>query len=169
MRRLHIDHHMLNGCLPFPHFSLALVSQVEIEITHCIYTNLISMRQNLEPTLQLEFQFQLLSALQSHRLFTLKEVQQWTEKAMSVPRARKPEHIIYDSCCIAKQQAANNPWFDNIGMCVDPWHYTNKHKNTDTYFRPYSPLSGPADMFTLNHHQKFALIPPYPALQICLH
>ena len=57
------------------------------------------------------------------------------EKAMSVPRARKPEHIIYDSCCIAKQQAANNPWFDNIGMCVDPWHYTNKHKNTDTYCR----------------------------------
>jgi len=55
------------------------------------------------------------------------------EQAMSVLRAREPEHIIYDSCCVAKQQAASNPWFDGIGMCVDPWHFTNKHKNTDTY------------------------------------
>ena len=42
------------------------------------------------------------------------------------------EHIIYDSCCLAKQEAASNPLFEGIGMCVDPWNFTNKHKNTDT-------------------------------------
>ena len=34
---------------------------------------------------------------------------------------------------------------------------------------PYLPLSGLTDMFTWNRHQNFALICPYPALQICLH
>jgi hypothetical protein len=57
------------------------------------------------------------------------------EKMMSVPRARKPEHIMYDSCCLARQQAETIPWFDGIGMCVDPWHFENKHKNTAEYCR----------------------------------
>jgi len=54
---------------------------------------------------------------------------------MYVPRARKPEHIMYNSCCLAWQQAENIPWFDGIGMCVDPWHFENKHKNTHEYCR----------------------------------
>src|ERR1700683_5268356 len=52
---------------------------------------------------------------------------------MSTPRARKPEHIMYDSCCLARQQAENIPWFDGIGMCVDPWHFENKHKTMHEY------------------------------------
>jgi len=54
---------------------------------------------------------------------------------MSVPRAQKPDHIMYDSCCIAKQQATSDPWFDGVGMCVDPWHFENKHKTTHEYCR----------------------------------
>jgi len=50
-------------------------------------------------------------------------------------RCRKPDHIIYDSCCLVKQQAKANPWFMNIGMCVDPWHLENKHKTTHDYCR----------------------------------
>jgi hypothetical protein len=73
--------------------------------------------------------------LSSRRSRFTSTIQVLIERAMSVPRARKPEHIIYDSCCIAKQQAVNIPWFDGVGMCIDPWHFTNKHKNTDTFCR----------------------------------
>jgi len=57
------------------------------------------------------------------------------EKVMSIPGAHKPDHIIYDSCCLVKQQAQGNPWFADIGMCVDPWHLENKHKTTHKYCR----------------------------------
>src|SRR5882762_9006137 len=62
-------------------------------------------------------------------------LQMMIEKVMSIPGARKPDHIIYDSCCLAKQQAQGNPWFADIGMCVDPWHLENKHKTTHKYCR----------------------------------
>lgn len=55
------------------------------------------------------------------------------KNAFSVPGAQKPDHIFYDTNCDAKQQAMNDSWFDNIGMCVDVWHFLNKHKVTHRF------------------------------------
>ncbi|KAF8804503.1 hypothetical protein BYT27DRAFT_7106918 [Phlegmacium glaucopus] len=55
------------------------------------------------------------------------------ENGFSVPGSRKPEHIFYDTNCLARQQAEKNPWFKGIGMCVDVWHFLNKHQVTHEY------------------------------------
>lgn len=55
------------------------------------------------------------------------------KNAFSVPGAQKPEHIFYDTNCDARQQAEKDPWFSGIGMCVDAWHFRNKHAVTHTY------------------------------------
>ncbi|KAF8165809.1 hypothetical protein B0H34DRAFT_649042 [Crassisporium funariophilum] len=61
-----------------------------------------------------------------------------TQNAFSVPGVKKPEHIFYDTNCLARQQAEKNnwqnfPWFKGIGMCVDVWHFLNKHQTTHDY------------------------------------
>ena len=55
------------------------------------------------------------------------------KNAFSVPGAQKPEHIFYDTNCDARQQAEKDPWFKGIGMCVDAWHFHNKHAVTHQY------------------------------------
>lgn len=55
------------------------------------------------------------------------------KNAFSVPGAQKPEHIFYDTNCDARQQAEKDPWFSGVGMCVDAWHFRNKHAVTHTY------------------------------------
>jgi len=66
------------------------------------------------------------------------------ENAFSVPGSRKPEHIFYDTNCLARQQAEGNPWFDGIGMCVDVWHFRNKHKSTHEYCQKHcNPIQYP--------------------------
>ncbi|KAJ3497491.1 hypothetical protein NLJ89_g10345 [Agrocybe chaxingu] len=66
------------------------------------------------------------------------------ENAFSVPGARKPEHIFYDTNCLARQQAEGNPWFTGIGMCVDVWHFRNKHKVTHAYCQKHcNPIKYP--------------------------
>lgn len=64
------------------------------------------------------------------------------KKIFSVPGARKPQHVFYDSNCDAHQQSRKDPWFnpipktdDNpgVGMSVDVWHFKNKHKLSHTY------------------------------------
>ena len=55
------------------------------------------------------------------------------KNAFSVPGAWKPEHVFYDTNCDARQQVENDPWFKDIGMCVDVWHFLNKHKVTHEY------------------------------------
>ena len=49
--------------------------------------------------------------------------------------AQKPEHLVYDTNCDAKQQvnATQDPWFEDVGMCVDVWHFLNKHKSTHQF------------------------------------
>ncbi|KAJ2927262.1 hypothetical protein H1R20_g9835, partial [Candolleomyces eurysporus] len=59
------------------------------------------------------------------------------KQAFSVPGARKPEHIFYNSNCDAHQQAQKDPWFSGIGMCVDVWHFKNKHKVSHEYCQMY--------------------------------
>ncbi|KAF8957605.1 hypothetical protein BDZ97DRAFT_1669810 [Flammula alnicola] len=55
------------------------------------------------------------------------------KNVFSVPGAQKPEHIFYDTNCNARQQAEKDPWFKGIGMCVDAWHFRNKHAVTHAY------------------------------------
>jgi hypothetical protein len=57
--------------------------------------------------------------------------QLFVQKAFSVPGAHKPEHLIYDTNCDAKQQVNAHPeqwaWFKDVGMTVDVFHFLNKH------------------------------------------
>ncbi|EDR05355.1 uncharacterized protein LACBIDRAFT_329773 [Laccaria bicolor S238N-H82] len=57
------------------------------------------------------------------------------KNTFSIPGASKPEHIFYDTNCDAKQQAdaSGDPWFQDVGMCVDVWHFLNKHKVTHEF------------------------------------
>ncbi|KAF8226601.1 hypothetical protein L208DRAFT_1301045, partial [Tricholoma matsutake] len=57
------------------------------------------------------------------------------KNAFSVPGAQKPEHLVYDSNCDAKQQAmaSGDPFFADMGMSVDVWHFLNKHKVTHEF------------------------------------
>lgn len=55
------------------------------------------------------------------------------KNSFSVPGAQKPEHIFYDTNCDARQQAEKDPWFHGVGMCVDAWHFRNKHAVTHKY------------------------------------
>ncbi|KAJ3554239.1 hypothetical protein NP233_g12463 [Leucocoprinus birnbaumii] len=66
------------------------------------------------------------------------------KKAFSVPGARKPDFVIYDTNCDARQQADNDPWFNTVAMPVDVWHFKNKHKATHEYCQWYcNPASFP--------------------------
>ncbi|KAF8159023.1 hypothetical protein K438DRAFT_1985956 [Mycena galopus ATCC 62051] len=55
----------------------------------------------------------------------------FVQKVFSVPRAHKPEHLIYDTNCDAKQQVLAHPdhwsWFLDVGMMVDVFHFLHKH------------------------------------------
>jgi hypothetical protein len=55
----------------------------------------------------------------------------------SVPGARKPEHMIYDSNCSALKEveACDDTWFKGVGMCVDAFHLRTKHKASDLFCR----------------------------------
>jgi len=57
------------------------------------------------------------------------------KNAFSVLGAYKPEHLIYDSNCAAKQKAMANDdaFFATIGMCVNIWHFLNKHKISHSF------------------------------------
>lgn len=56
------------------------------------------------------------------------------QNAFSIPGAKKPKHIFYDTNCLACQQAEKSfPWFKGIGMCVDIWHFLNKHQTMHQY------------------------------------
>lgn len=57
------------------------------------------------------------------------------EKTFSLPRARKPQHLIYDSNCNALREVESRKlkFFDGMGMCVDAFHHKTKHKASDTF------------------------------------
>ncbi|KAF8200372.1 hypothetical protein BJ912DRAFT_844352 [Pholiota molesta] len=64
------------------------------------------------------------------------------KNAFSVPGASKPEHIFYDTNCQARKQAEKDPWFADIGMCVDVWHFLNKHAQSDAYCQEFCSAAG---------------------------
>jgi hypothetical protein len=70
--------------------------------------------------------------------------QLFVKRVFSVPNSQKPDHLVYDTNCDAKQQVLklNDPWFENIGMCVDVWHFLNKHKSMHQFCQEHC---NPAD------------------------
>ncbi|KAJ6462258.1 hypothetical protein C8R47DRAFT_1327226 [Mycena vitilis] len=84
----------------------------------------------------------------------------FVEAAFSVPAAHKPEHLVYDTNCDAKQQVHAHPeewaWFSDMGMCVDVWHFLNKHATTHVFCQEhcnpadYPELMGPDGQWFFN-------------------
>ncbi|KAJ6626668.1 hypothetical protein B0H10DRAFT_1780855 [Mycena sp. CBHHK59/15] len=70
----------------------------------------------------------------------------FVQAAFSVPAAHKPEHLVYDTNCDAKQQVDAHPeewaWFADMGMCVDVWHFLHKHAITHQFCQDHC---NPAD------------------------
>ncbi|KAJ7195626.1 hypothetical protein GGX14DRAFT_376784, partial [Mycena pura] len=69
----------------------------------------------------------------------------FVKNTFSVPGAHKPDHFFYDTNCDAKQQVMKeprDPWWDNVGMCVDVWHFLHKHKVSHEFCQKYC---NPAD------------------------
>jgi hypothetical protein len=44
-----------------------------------------------------------------------------------------PNHIIFDNNCSVAKHVKDDPDFDNVGLAVDVFHFTNKHAVTDTF------------------------------------
>jgi hypothetical protein len=82
----------------------------------------------------------------------------FVKNAFSVPGAYKPEHLVYDTNCDAKQQVmkSGDPFFADMGMCVDVWHFLNKHKATHDFCQEhcnpadYPELKGPDGKWFFN-------------------
>ena len=53
----------------------------------------------------------------------------------SLARARKPQHMIYDSNCNALREVQSRgiEFFKGMGMCVDAFHHKTKHRASDTF------------------------------------
>ncbi|KAF7314043.1 hypothetical protein HMN09_00562900 [Mycena chlorophos] len=55
----------------------------------------------------------------------------FTQEAFSVPRAHKPDFLIYDTACDAQRQVLTHPeqwsWFRDVKFPVDVFHFLNKH------------------------------------------
>ncbi|KAJ6602853.1 hypothetical protein DFH09DRAFT_1470889 [Mycena vulgaris] len=84
----------------------------------------------------------------------------FVQKVFSVPRAHKPEHLIYDTNCDAKQQVLAHPehwsWFLDVGMTVDVFHFLHKHDITHEFCQKhcnpaaYPELMGPDNKWFFN-------------------
>jgi hypothetical protein len=76
--------------------------------------------------------FKSIISLLSHSNTTF---QHMIKTTFSVPGAQKPEHVMYDSNCNALRevQSCQDRWFDDVGMCVDAFHYRTKHKEGDHF------------------------------------
>jgi hypothetical protein len=50
------------------------------------------------------------------------------------PGGRKPNIILFDNnCSVGKHIRGKNPWFDDVGLPVDVFHFKCKHSKNDTY------------------------------------
>ena len=46
----------------------------------------------------------------------------------------KPDHIFFDNnCTLAGMVQGKDPFFDNIGLIVNVFHFKSKHSETDTF------------------------------------
>ncbi|KAJ7033257.1 hypothetical protein C8F04DRAFT_1210932 [Mycena alexandri] len=83
----------------------------------------------------------------------------FVQKACSVPGAFKPEHLIYDTNCDAKQQVLAHPdmwsWFTDVAMTVDVFHFLNKHSVTHTFCQEHCNPAKFPDLMTPDGHWYF--------------
>ena len=45
----------------------------------------------------------------------------------------KPDHIFFDNNCTLAKMVKDDPFFKNIGLTVDMFHFKSKHSETDTF------------------------------------
>ena len=45
----------------------------------------------------------------------------------------KPSHIFFDNNCTLAKMVKDDPFFNNIGLSVDVFHFKSKHSITDTF------------------------------------
>ncbi|GJE99712.1 hypothetical protein PsYK624_159830 [Phanerochaete sordida] len=51
----------------------------------------------------------------------------------------RPDHVYFDNNCLMRRHLdrANDTWFANIGLSVDPFHFNSKHKKTDQFCQDF--------------------------------
>ncbi|KAG2036145.1 hypothetical protein BDR03DRAFT_934617 [Suillus americanus] len=49
------------------------------------------------------------------------------------PNAMKPDHIFFDNNCTLSKMVKDDPFFEEIGLLVDVFHFNCKHSQSDTY------------------------------------
>ncbi|KAN0075257.1 hypothetical protein V8E55_011280 [Tylopilus felleus] len=77
------------------------------------------------------------------------------EQLYSLPQARKPEHLIYDSNCNALREVMSQgiSFFSEMGMCVDAFHHKTKHKTSDTFCQEWCNMKSYPEL--LDDHGKY--------------
>lgn len=56
----------------------------------------------------------------------------------------KPNHIFYDNNCTLSKMVRSDPFFDNIGLSVDVFHFKCKHSESDVWCNEHcNPASFP--------------------------
>ncbi|KAG2099283.1 uncharacterized protein F5147DRAFT_582715 [Suillus discolor] len=60
-------------------------------------------------------------------------VKQFIKEVYAGEDAVKPNHIFFDNNCTLAKLAMGDPFFDNIGLSVDVFHFKCKHSQTDTF------------------------------------
>jgi hypothetical protein len=45
----------------------------------------------------------------------------------------KPDHIFFDNKCTLAKMVKDDPYFKDIGLTVDVFHFKSKHSETDTF------------------------------------
>lgn len=60
------------------------------------------------------------------------QFQKFVEQTFATPGSA-PEFLIYDNNCNLKKHVRDVPFFDNIALPVDVFHFKCKHKETDTF------------------------------------
>lgn len=60
-------------------------------------------------------------------------LQQFIKEVYAGEDAVKPNHIFFDNNCTLAKLAMGDPFFDNIGLSVDVFHFKCKHSQTDTF------------------------------------
>ena len=53
----------------------------------------------------------------------------------------KPNHIIFNNNCSLAQHVKGDPFFRNIGLSVDVFHFKSKHKETHTFCQEHCNLA----------------------------
>ncbi|KAG1853724.1 hypothetical protein DFJ58DRAFT_728119 [Suillus subalutaceus] len=60
-------------------------------------------------------------------------VKQFIKEVYAGEDAVKPNHIFFDNNCTLAKMVMGDPFFDNIGLSVNIFHFKCKHSQTDTF------------------------------------